>query len=79
MNMYAHCYRSGEIEVSRKKDLPGAIMIGAGRATDLRRRLVARARHSYDGTTLLVPGIPEADSDDQAEAAMVAFSEFLAK
>lgn len=77
--MYAHCFRSGEIEVSRKKDLPGAIMIGSGPANELRRKLSARARHAYDGVTLLVPGIPEAETDDLAEAAMVRFSEFLAK
>lgn len=31
------------------------------------------ARHAYDGETLLVPGIPEAETDDQAVDALIAF------
>lgn len=31
-------------------------------------------RHAYDGETLLVPGIPEADDDDQALDALLSFN-----
>lgn len=31
------------------------------------------SRHAYDGETLLVPGIPEAETDDQALDALIAF------
>ncbi|MEP9350597.1 hypothetical protein [Xanthobacter sp. KR7-225] len=37
------------------------------------------ARHAYDGETLLVPGIPEADNDDQALDALIAFRDQVAK
>ncbi len=77
--MYAHCYRDGKIEVSRKSDLPGAICIGEGRKADLMRRVEARARHAYDGKTLLVPGIPEALTDEEAEQKLIEFRAFLAK
>lgn len=71
--MYAHCYRSGEIKLSRKSDLPGCICIGEGPKSELEAKLSARARHAYDGETFLVPGIPEAENDEAAAAALVRF------
>ena len=71
--MHAHCYRSGEIELSRKADLDGAIWIGEGRMGDLKTRIMETARLAYDGVTWLVPGIPEAATDAEAEAAMLAY------
>ncbi|WP_057462413.1 hypothetical protein [Pseudovibrio sp. POLY-S9] len=77
--MYAHCYRSGEIELSHKSELSGAICIGEGRKADLVRRVEARARHAHDGKTLLVPGIPEAQTNVEAEQKMIEFRTFLAQ
>ena len=71
--MYAHCYRSGEIELSRKPELPGAILIGKGPKQDIEAKLAGRARLAYDGETWLVPGIPEAECDDEAEVALAKF------
>jgi len=77
--MYAHCFRSGEIELSRKSNIEGAICIANAPAKELRRKVSARARHAYDGETLLVPGIPEAQTDDEAFDAMQRFKEFLSR
>lgn len=77
--MYAHCYRSGEIELSRKSDLDGRICIAKGLKADLEEKLAVRARLAYDGETWLVPGIPEADGDSQAEAALDAFIERMSR
>lgn len=71
--MYAHCYRSGEIELSRKRDLPGCISIGQGPKVELEAKLAGRARKAYDGKTWLVPGIPEAETEEAAELAMIDF------
>jgi hypothetical protein len=30
MILYAHCYRSGEIKISRKDDEPGMLCLGSG-------------------------------------------------
>lgn len=68
--IYAHCYRSGEIEFSPEEDLPGMICVGWGEEAKLREVVGVCARHAYDGETLLVPGIPEAEDDFSAEAAM---------
>jgi hypothetical protein len=75
--MYAHCNRSGEIEFHRRKNIPGLLLIGQGSKSDLEARTIARARHAYDGETLLVPGLPEAETDEQAFTAVEAFQVVL--
>lgn len=69
---YAYCFRNGRIEFGN--DVPkGALIIGALDAAK-RDRIVARARFSrVDNETMFVPGIPEAESDDQALDALIAF------
>jgi hypothetical protein len=64
--MRAFCYRSGEIEFGTK--IPGGAMpLGVSRrSTKLREIVGVLARRAYDGQTLLVPGVPEADDDDMA-------------
>lgn len=67
--MHAYCYRSGEIEFGATVP-EGALPLGKARgARKLREIVTVAARHAYDGKTLLVPGIPEADTDDAAAAA----------
>lgn len=73
--LYAHCFRSGEIEISEKADVPGMICFGKGSAEDLENRLQGRARLAYDGETWLVPGVPEAEDADKALDALIDFQQ----
>lgn len=75
--MRAYCWRGGVIEFGRKTP-KGAIQIARGKARKVREAVSALARHAYDGKTLLVPGIPEAASDDQAADALEQFLRHLA-
>lgn len=62
----AFVYRSGEIGFNER--LPdGAIPITNSKYSNkLKKAVEANARHSYDGKTLLVPGVPEAKSESDA-------------
>lgn len=74
----AYCYRSGEILIG--DHLPyGSLELGRGRGRKFRQIVEVLARHASDGKTLLVPGIPEADSDAHALQAAEAFIEQLQK
>ncbi len=77
--MYLHCYRSGEIILSRAPDMEGTIQLCAGPKEDLMQQLNAKARLAYDGETWLVPGLPEAQSETEASAALAAFYARLVK
>jgi len=72
------CLRSGEVFVARRVP-KGAMEIVSGHGKRLKRVLLAEARHAYDGRTLLVPGVPEAESDLQAIHAVKAFEQRLLK
>lgn len=68
------CWRSGEVEVvSHAPAGHGCITLATGPRARLERVLIAVSRHAYDGVTLLVPGIPEAEDDDAALAAALEF------
>lgn len=69
---HAFAFRSGEIGFGPKVP-EGAISVLSGPADFVRERVSARARHAYDGKTLLVPGLPEAENDFAAEAALHSF------
>jgi len=69
----AWAWRSGVIEFGQAEPA-GAIAIGKASSTRLREAVSAVARHAYDGTTLLVPGIPEATDSNDALNALVAFT-----
>ncbi len=71
--MYLHCYRSGEIVFSRAPAIDGAIPLCEGRKDELKQKLSAKARLAYDGETWLVPGLPEAQTDDEAISALEHF------
>lgn len=47
--------------------------------TLLRRIIEPVARHAYDGTTLLVPGVPEADDQSAAMDALIAWRDWVYK
>jgi len=74
--MIAYCYRSGRIGFGRSVP-EGAIKVAQGRAKQLRDLIGVTARHAYDGKTLLVPGIPEADTDEHAADALEQFINWI--
>ena len=62
--MKAYCFASGQIEFASRGDVPaGAIHFASGPKRKLVPFIEAVARHAYDGETLLVPGVPEAQGD----------------
>jgi hypothetical protein len=69
----AYCYRNGAIRF-RCRPGKGSLTIATGEAKRLRELIGGSARHAYDGKTLLVPGIPEAENDTQACDALIAYS-----
>ena len=72
--MFASCDRRGVIEFGTGKCHAGMLEIARARsAKRLKATISAIARHAYDGTTLLVPGVPEAENDDAACDAVIAF------
>lgn len=76
--MHAYCFRSGEIEFGRQTP-KGAIMLARGQAKPLKALIEPAARLAYDNSTLLVPGIPEADTNKDAEQALLSFLGWLRK
>lgn len=76
MTMYAHCHRSGEITLTPNANEPGLIQLGSGRK-GFKERVEVLAWHSRTDDTLLVPGIPEAASTDDALIAAAYFRDVL--
>lgn len=73
INVY--CFRSGQIVLAHRKDEPkGALLIYGGGGRGLRDFVNALARHAYDGKTLLVPCLPEAETEDAAILAVNRFA-----
>ncbi|EOG5327782.1 host nuclease inhibitor protein [Salmonella enterica] len=68
----AYCWASGLIEFGNA--LPeGALPIVTGNEKQVCDEVTVMARHAYNGD-LLVPGIPEAASQDEGREALVRFS-----
>ncbi|MCY4548160.1 MAG: host nuclease inhibitor protein [Defluviicoccus sp.] len=75
MTRRAHAWRSGLIEFRGGGE---PCPRGALSLPDVPLAAIeVRARRSYDGETLLVPGVPEAENDADALAAFEAFFDFL--
>jgi len=76
----AYCFRGGVIDIASHKDTvpDGAIPFVSTRKSTakLLAAIEVRARHAYDGKTLLVPGIPEAANDADALAALEKWSDW---
>ena len=70
--MRAYCFASGQIEFGQKVPA-GALVITKAPAKVLREVLAGLARRAYDGQTLLVPGVPEANTERAKLDALVAF------
>lgn len=72
--MKAYCWRNGVIGFAAAGAVPdGAIAFAEGPARRLRKVVSGTARLAYDGETLLVPGVPEAETDDGAVDALLAW------
>ncbi|MGF3028007.1 hypothetical protein ACQVP2_35100 [Methylobacterium aquaticum] len=67
-----YCSRDGVIGIGRRAPR-GTLSLVSAPGRRLRRIVEVVARHAYDGTTLLVPGIPEAATDLQALEAARSF------
>lgn len=71
-HLHAYCFASGEICFG--PSIPdGALPIIDGPDADVHRVIRGGARLSYDGETWLVPGVPEADDQNIAVDALIAF------
>lgn len=72
--IHVYCRGDGNLEFGPR--CPGAaIPIGYGPEDRLRKVVSTLARHSYDGQSLVIPGVPEAENDNDVLAAMWAFSD----
>lgn len=76
MAHFAYCWRGGVIEFGPRVP-KGARQLDRGTEQSVRRRVEPLARHGYDGRTLLVPGIPEAETDVAAHEAYKRFKSIL--
>lgn len=72
------CWRCGTLDI-KSRPVDGALVIARGPRKRLEQALSACARHSYDGKTMLVPGVPEVETDDNAVAAAIAFQGMIRK
>lgn len=74
----AQCHANGVIFFDKKlrKD---AISIMKGKTKKVKQIMKNRARHTYDGKALLVPGLPEAASPNDRIKALLRFTAFCKK
>lgn len=77
MITYIYCWRTGEIDTAPKPMVGGLLYLGAGDPERVSEVIAGTARRAYDGQTWLVPGIPEADTDDAALAAAQRYRSIL--
>lgn len=76
----AFCYANGVVRFTspkRQRVPDGALMICKGTRKWLRANLEPACRVAYDNKTLLVPGIPEADSQGEALTALIKFRNWV--
>lgn len=74
---YAHVLRSGELKFSHLPTFEG-LVISEGHGREWRKHVEVLCRLAYDGHTYLVPGVPEAESDDEAMNAVIKFKHVVA-
>lgn len=75
--MKIYCYRSGEIGFALRQEPPGAIVIAHAPHGIAEPAVHGSARLAYDNQTWLVPGIPEAKSEEDAYQAMLRYESTL--
>lgn len=69
---FAYCNRAGVIEIGSFTP-KGALPLGKGKANTLTNIIQSIARLSKDNKTWLVPGVPEAETDEEALEAAIRF------
>ena len=69
----AYCWRSGKLEFTDNSLPSGALIISKGRGLKWRQKVEVLCRLAYDGITYLVPGVPEAENDEEALQAVYRF------
>lgn len=72
--MKAFVHIGGKIEIARQRPDSTCAMFAEGPAKLLRKAVMMRARMGYDGVTLLMPGVPEAESAVAEFEAVAAFA-----
>ena len=72
--MYAHCGRTGLIELSRHKNISGLICVASGTKAQLEETIGGLGRLSKNSDDFFVPGVPEAVDDDAALEAVIIFT-----
>lgn len=70
--MIAYAWATGRIDFGRRMPV-GALIIAKAPAKPLRKAVTGYARLAYDGKTWLVPGVPEADTQNDGIDALLAF------
>lgn len=55
----------------------GAIVVARGQPSKVRALITATARQAYDGKTLLLPGVPEASSSEEAFQALCKYTTWI--
>ena len=78
MKLYAYCWQSGHLEFVRVAP-EGTITIATIRTKAERARVEVCCRHCRHSDDLLIPGIPEAESEQAAIDALVLFCQQLRK
>lgn len=89
----AYCWRGGEVKFTDDKLPDGALLISNSELyqprthtpsgqpiTDplpWRDHIEACCRRAYDGQTLLVPGVPEADDENRALECVISFRKWV--
>jgi hypothetical protein len=73
--IHAYCYASGQIGFGA--EIPdGAMPVCHGPAPLVRAEVSVTARLAHDGETLLVPGVPEAESQNEGLGALARWCEW---
>ena len=76
--MIAYCWATGLIQFGRTMP-EGAIEVARGGAKKLREVVSVVARHGYAKGQLLVPGVPEADTQQEKGDALAAWLKWCAQ
>ncbi len=74
---YAHVLRNGELKFSTSPTFEGLI-IAEGSGKKWRQQIEVLCRLAYDGDTYLVPGVPEAENQNDALKAVIKFRHTVA-
>jgi len=80
LTLHLFIYRNGQVRFHKSKakgNKDGGLYFGAFPQKKDRDQIQAICRLAYDNKTLLCPGIPEAENDDEAFEAAQRFGNFV--